>query len=284
MHILLYIFNNFQPKYFNSITQYNNFITNTIESNILESNSHYYTIINSKLSNSIFLNNNNDNSNNNDNDSNKINLDNEIIEIRIYKRNKGGFDIMDSILSALDVVFEPMAKPFTVMGDVFIFGAKFIFWILKIVYLFIIVVIWLVKDVLIKLPTEFFKTILLIVSSILLAIPQLMFAILRALTNTIGSFITAGFWGWDRIPANNDDYNESNYLQNLRKGNNKDKCYVNSGGKVPFSVLLGTIIAPPIGVFMTLGMTGIIHILIATLLTFAFYFPGLIYALLIIYC
>jgi uncharacterized membrane protein YqaE (UPF0057 family) len=52
---------------------------------------------------------------------------------------------------------------------------------------------------------------------------------------------------------------------------------------VPFSIILGTIICPPIGVFMDVGLTGWFNIFICMLLTLMFYVPGLVYALLIIY-
>ena len=52
---------------------------------------------------------------------------------------------------------------------------------------------------------------------------------------------------------------------------------------MPFSVLLGTIVCPPLGVFMEYGFTGWFNILICLALTLLFYFPGLFYALLIIY-
>ena len=86
------------------------------------------------------------------------------------------------------------------------------------------------------------------------------------------------FWGWDNKAETSNDY-KSKYYKG--KGNQK-KCYA-SDGKIPFSVLLGTIFCPPIGVFMELGLTGWFHILLATLLTFAYYVPGLLYALLVIY-
>ena len=49
-------------------------------------------------------------------------------------------------------------------------------------------------------------------------------------------------------------------------------------------VLLGTIILPPLGVFMELGIKGWLNILICALLTLLYYVPGLVYALILLYC
>ena len=45
-----------------------------------------------------------------------------------------------------------------------------------------------------------------------------------------------------------------------------------------------TVILPPLGLFMELGIKGWINILMCAFLTLFFYFPGLIYALIILYC
>ena len=62
------------------------------------------------------------------------------------------------------------------------------------------------------------------------------------------------------------------------------KCYKTPDGTVPFSVVIATILCPPVGVFMEYGLMGWFNILIAALLTLMFYFPGLIYSLIILYC
>lgn len=69
-------------------------------------------------------------------------------------------------------------------------------------------------------------------------------------------------------------------------GDSKDvKCYV-SGDKcgVPYTVLFATIVMPPLGVFMELGLKGWINILICACLTLVYYLPGLLYALILLYC
>ena len=90
-----------------------------------------------------------------------------------------------------------------------------------------------------------------------------------------------GFWGWDQSSLTSNDMN-SNYFKNINRTSGK-KCYLTNSNTVPFSVILGTILCPPIGVFMDMGLTGWLNILICILLTLLFYIPGLVYALLIVY-
>ena len=55
-------------------------------------------------------------------------------------------------------------------------------------------------------------------------------------------------------------------------------------GKLPISVIITTIFLPPLGLFMELGFKGWLNIALCALLTLFYYFPGLIYALIILYC
>lgn len=64
----------------------------------------------------------------------------------------------------------------------------------------------------------------------------------------------------------------------------QSKCYKMPDCSVPYPVLFGTIILPPLGVFMELGLKGWLNILICAVLTLLYYFPGLIYALILLYC
>ena len=98
--------------------------------------------------------------------------------------------------------------------------------------------------------------------------------------NTIGGWMQ-GFWGWDQSSLTQTD-KESNYFRKQNRNKGK-KCYLTNTNTIPFSVVLGTILCPPIGVFMDMGISGWLNILICVLLTLLFYIPGLVYALLIIY-
>ena len=98
--------------------------------------------------------------------------------------------------------------------------------------------------------------------------------------NTVGGWML-GLWGWDQSSLTQSD-KDSNYFKKMHKNRNR-KCYLTNTNTIPFSIILGTILCPPIGVFMDMGLSGWFYILICILLTLLFYFPGLIYALLIIY-
>lgn len=67
------------------------------------------------------------------------------------------------------------------------------------------------------------------------------------------------------------------------KGDREKKCYKTEEGKVPMSVILSTIVLPPLGVFMRFGLRRWMDIFIAGGLSILYYFPGLIYALVLIY-
>jgi uncharacterized membrane protein YqaE (UPF0057 family) len=53
---------------------------------------------------------------------------------------------------------------------------------------------------------------------------------------------------------------------------------------LPLSIILLTVLLPPLGLFMELGLKNWINIAFCALLTAFYYFPGLIYALIILYC
>lgn len=80
-----------------------------------------------------------------------------------------------------------------------------------------------------------------------------------------GPFIK-GIWGDDYVTKKN------------------SKCYKMPDCSVPYPVLFATIILPPLGVFMELGLKGWLNILICAVLTLILYLPGLIYALILLYC
>ena len=64
---------------------------------------------------------------------------------------------------------------------------------------------------------------------------------------------------------------------------NDKKCFKAEEGKVPLSILISTIILPPMGIFMRFGLNRWLDILITGGLSIIYYFPGLIYGLILIY-
>lgn len=68
-----------------------------------------------------------------------------------------------------------------------------------------------------------------------------------------------------------------------KRNEDLNKCYIPSDGSVPTTVLIATLLCPPLGVFMVYGLTAWLSILISAVLSLAYYFPGMIFALIKIY-
>lgn len=99
------------------------------------------------------------------------------------------------------------------------------------------------------------------------AILDAMMSLLRSSFNGIFNPLIQGIWG--------DEYNDTK---------STSKCYKMPECSVPYPILFATIALPPLGVFMELGMKGWLNILICAGLTLLYYLPGLIYALILLYC
>jgi uncharacterized membrane protein YqaE (UPF0057 family) len=193
-----------------------------------------------------------------------------------------GGNPLDDILGAIFAFFDPIVKPINAIGQVFIFLMQILVWLAKFIYWFIFFIIWLFSDLLnpIKLVADFWNSILLIMMTLISTLLQIPRALAAFVINGVGGWMQ-GFFGWDQSNLTKRDKN-SRYFKKMDRSKGK-KCYLTNNNTVPFSILLGTIICPPIGVFMDLGMTGWMNIFICGLLTLFFYIPGLLYALLVIY-
>ena len=196
-------------------------------------------------------------------------ISSNIQTIEIIERQNGG-DIIDMFKSIISI------------GTLFITIGDFIIWLFKFIGWFVMFVMWLFMDFLnpYKLSTDFFQSMMVIVISICRIPYDLFIALLTLGINTLGGWMQ-GFWGWDQSSLTKNDKN-SNYFKSINRSKGS-KCYLSNTNTVPFSVILGTILCPPLGVFMDLGMAGWLNIIICILLTLLFYLPGLCYALLIIY-
>jgi uncharacterized membrane protein YqaE (UPF0057 family) len=206
---------------------------------------------------------------------------NNIIIIQCHIKIYGGdifSDIIDSILS----VFDPIVKPIVAIGNFFYFLIKIIFWLLKFLWWFVKFVVWIFIDLLnpVNFVKDFFKTIMIITVTICKIPLELIMASFKICINIIGGWMQ-GFWGWDMSSLTKADKN-SPYFKSFNRTAGQ-KIYYTQQNTVPFSIILGTILCPPMGVFMDMGTTGWLNIIICCLLTLLFYLPGLCYALLIIY-
>ena len=186
----------------------------------------------------------------------------------IERLNGGGF--VDMLMGIIKI------------GDLFAKIGEFIIWLLKFVYWFVMFLVWVITDLLnpLKLSQDFFKSLLLLVVSICKIPFDILLGLFQLSVNTLGTWMQ-GFWGWDQSSLTKKDRN-SKYFNSFNRTKNR-KCYMTNTNTVPFSVIIGTIVCPPMGVFMDMGITGWLNIIICCLLTLVFYVPGLVYALLIIY-
>jgi uncharacterized membrane protein YqaE (UPF0057 family) len=185
----------------------------------------------------------------------------------IYPRIRGG-GILDLFASILQI-----GKVFFFLLDLVVWLGKFIVWLV----FFLIAVL---KFMFVDLIFDFYNSIVLIIVTIFKLPVDIIIGLVAWVTNGIGGWMTT-IWGWDQSNLTKADKN-SNYFKGIDRNKGR-KCYLTNNNKVPFSILLGTIICPPMGVFMDLGMTGWFNIMICLMLTLMFYVPGLVYALLVIY-
>ena len=195
-----------------------------------------------------------------------------------YKRQNGGGDFTD----IFGFIVKPIFAPIDAIVAIFILTIKFIIWAIKFIVWTVFFLGWLIIDFLnpINFASDFFNTLVVIIFSICKLVFDTLIGLAAFTFNSLSSWMQ-GFWGWDNQFTTTLDKN-SEYLKRINKNKNR-KCYLTNTNSVPFSVLLGTILCPPVGVFMDMGMTGWMNILICIMLTLLFYLPGLAYALLIIY-
>ena len=202
--------------------------------------------------------------------TNLLNLQQPIIYFYIHERLNGGggfFEMLGSIFY--------IGEFFISIGEFFAWLGKFVLWLIKFV-------LWLFSDLLnpMNFGNSFFNSLMALVIGICRIPFDVLLGLLSLSINTVGGWMQ-GFWGWDQSSLTKADM-DSNYFKKINRSSGK-KCYLTQTNTVPFSVILGTILCPPIGVFMDMGLTGWLNILICILLTLLFYIPGLVYALLIIY-
>ena len=191
-----------------------------------------------------------------------------ILFLTIIEKNKGGIE-------ALIIALIQIANFFIMLGKCIIWLGKLVWWLIQFI-------LWLVFDLLnpLNFMGDFFNTLVTIILTICRLPVDIFITLLSFSVNLMGTWFQ-GFWGWEQSGLTQND-RETKYFKNLNKNKNK-KCYLTNSNTVPFSIVLGTILCPPIGVFMDMGLTGWLNIIVCIFLTLLFYIPGLVYALLIIY-
>jgi len=224
--------------------------------------------------------------------SDQINLKeykSDFIELDVIFRLKGGIfsRILNGITSFFNkILFNPILYPIKAILKLI----ELVFW--KIPMYLIKLFIWCVKFISwfllevcspSKLVSDFGTVLTTLVFSIVYAVFDVIKYFVKKVINKIGPTIFNGFWGWDQVQNSEFDRNEAAYFDPKHNRFNY-KNYRTSDDKIPMSIIIGTVIFPPLGVFMEYGLSGWIQILISGMLTLLFYFPGLMYSLMCLYC
>jgi uncharacterized membrane protein YqaE (UPF0057 family) len=186
----------------------------------------------------------------------------------LYIRIKGGLNTK-SILNPIVKPFKDIAGAVVGIGKFFVLLVKVFVWLGQFIK-------WLFTDLLNPKfwLVDIFKSIVTILRLLILGTIDAIAGFVRKMVNMVFGPITNSFWGW--TPEED--------KQNKGQPCKGQKCYSQPDTRVPIPVLLGTIVLPPMGLFMELGLKGWMNIMICAILTLAYYFPGLIYALIILYC
>uniref|UniRef100_A0A6C0HM81 Uncharacterized protein n=1 Tax=viral metagenome TaxID=1070528 RepID=A0A6C0HM81_9ZZZZ len=168
------------------------------------------------------------------------------------------------------------------IGEFFLIIPNILIWFFKTILWLVQFIPWLCYTFLnpMKIAHDVVNALLTIMLALLMVPVDFFFAAAQYGAHIL-EFMMSGVWGWDQSNLTAIDKN-SDYFKKSKDCRDK-KCYLSKNNTVPFSILLGTIICPPLGVFMVYGFTGWLNILICLVLTVIFYFPGLIYAMLIVY-
>ena len=162
---------------------------------------------------------------------------------------------------------------------------KLILWVLALILWMIKLAFFLVVYALKVLSKDgIFGLVKFITTDILLAPFNLVFSLIKIGFNWLGRNTVQAVWGADNVPEPGEPSDRLITGSGIDGCAGGQKCYRTADGTIPFSVIIATVLCPPVGVFMEYGLTGWLNILICALLTLVFYFPGLIYALILLYC
>lgn len=274
---------------------------------IIKSNSDFYKIIKKEYAfdNNFIIkhhaklvpNNNNDlfliKSNYNDIDNSDLTKN---YFIQILPVLKGG-NVIDDITNGLKSVVEF----FEIILKGVLFLIKITVWVIRFI-------LWIIIEFLnpVKIFTDMFGSVMRITKLIIVAALDLIMGILKFLLNKIfGYFLDGSLLGWDQstydeeknkrlketarrmkeLDSFGDKSNFSDTLiekeKDCREG---DKCYETPPGQIPFSIVIMSILCPPLGIFMQYGITYWLNIVLCCLLTMIYYVPGLLYSLILLYC
>jgi uncharacterized membrane protein YqaE (UPF0057 family) len=200
---------------------------------------------------------------------------------------KIGQGMVDFFLNFIDILL--------VIADVFSFIAVIPFIFMDLI---MILITWLNPISMIK---SVVSSIFIITKILLLSIFDIIAHIARMFFAKIFGFLAGGLWGIPHTPEQHRTHNEIEtgfadkfgdhhhdhdalHLNDPNPGGNNLyrplRCY-KSVGSEGWVNMIATIICPPLGVFMAFGVKGYMKIIVCSVLSLAYYIPGLVYALLI---
>lgn len=222
---------------------------------------------------------------NNNNKNNNNYFENEkqkqILIFDINFRQRGGF-FLDLISYFFEIILYPIVYPFRGILNAFLLMIKAVVYIVALAMYAIKVIIWFIVDFIPSIPGDMVAFIQFFTTALFDFLFGTISHYLRLFGNKLGQMTIRGTMGWDNVPnENTENDGESDYFNNDCADK---KCYKSPDGIVPFSVVIATILCPPVGVFMEYGLLGWFNVFVCAILTLMFYFPGLIYALIILYC
>lgn len=154
------------------------------------------------------------------------------------------------------------------IADFFIIASKGLLWFVKFI-------IWMLRFILylleifnpFSLIKELYNNTYNIPKQLIYAFENLFYNLSKSTTNTILEPLFNNIFGWDS-KKNDDD---------------TKVCNKTEKEEISITLILSTILLPPLGVFMKFGLKSWEDILLSGMLTMIFYFPGLIYALIKIF-
>lgn len=184
-------------------------------------------------------------------------------------KNKNRNKNKEDFIPGIGDVGGGMSDFFTDIGDFFKHDIPQFFRALGSIFLWIFYVIWwFISDVL--NPAVWIMDVIMGafvgLQLFVMAILDMCMSFMRKTFNLFLGPLAKGIWG--------DEFDDRR----------TSKCYKTPDCTVPYPVLIATVILPPLGVFMELGLKGWLNILICAGLTLLYYLPGLIYALILLYC
>jgi uncharacterized membrane protein YqaE (UPF0057 family) len=147
---------------------------------------------------------------------------------------------------------------------------KVIFWVFKFLFYFI-------SELLnpFNLFNDLFTSFVSLPRIIINVIVRIVVSFSKYMVNKIFNPIINKAFGWD-LNVDIDDDNKD-VLRTDKK------CYKADEGALPNTVIISTVLLPPLGIFMRFGLQKWLEILIAGALTMLYYIPGLIYSFIMIW-